>query len=1010
MRRAFSQNWIGAVALLMAAAAAFPLFAQSGFLNTRGGGDSPFLLQRLHQLTTALADGHFPVRWMPDANYGYGYPFYNYYAPLSLYLAAVWRWLGFDSVTAVKLTQALGFLAAGGGMYGLARRWFADRWAALLASAAYTTAPFHLVNVYVRGDSLAEFWAMAFYPLTLWAAEALLERPNRRAWLALATSYAALVLSHNISALIFTPFLALYILLRLPWRAPAWRTAFSAALTAGLLGLALSAWFWLPAIGERGLVQLGPVTEGYFHYSGHFRAADLVQWRGLFDYDVADGGAFRMGLAQTAVGLAGLLALAWRRVGAPPVRRFLWAGVALATLMITPFSEPLWARLPLLAFTQFPWRFLSVQALLLAGGSAGLALAAGRRSAVAALLACAVLLTAALGDLRPDFIAVAEPTTEALVEYEWFTGNIGTTISAEYLPVTVQPRPFSSPWPERGARDEATTLHGLAAAALIERRTARQTWQIDVTSETAEVVLPLLAWPGWTAATAEGTPLPLTAAPGSGLALLSLPQGSHRVLLQLTRTPLRLTAELLSLAAVALVAVVSRPIWSRRAAGSALALVAAAVIAGRLWPQTPPPTGPLTWDFVQAAYLHAAPDGVRFANGARLLGYQFAPSVAAGAVWELTLDWEAGAAADALVELVTPAATRATAERPVPTLTAVVRPITPGRVVYRLSVPATAPAGLYLPRLTRSDGAAALTTTGAPRGALYLAPVRVQNDALPVEPTPGDRPLEVQALGVEQLPDGNLLVRTAWRLAQPTTRNYQLTFQLDDSRTFFYAKHDGQPGYGMRPTSNWPAGEWVADWTALAWVADDGVPPYTLTATLYDLEDGGQVLVRRLGRLTAEGAGLRFEPAVPRFTLPPDVTPLDTVLGGQIRLGGYTLEQSAGQLRVTLYWQALAPLTADYRHFVHLTAADGRLACPTCQHDGAPQLGAYPTSQWLPGEWVDDPAVIDLQAIPPGRYTLRVGLYQLVDGGWPRLPVVTADGSAVPDAALSLPDVFVIPP
>ncbi|MFO7538594.1 MAG: hypothetical protein R6X32_11110, partial [Chloroflexota bacterium] len=69
------QRWFQLAVILTAVLAAWPLLAEPGLLNTRGGGDSPFLLQRLHQLTTALADGHFPVRWMPDANYGYGYPF-----------------------------------------------------------------------------------------------------------------------------------------------------------------------------------------------------------------------------------------------------------------------------------------------------------------------------------------------------------------------------------------------------------------------------------------------------------------------------------------------------------------------------------------------------------------------------------------------------------------------------------------------------------------------------------------------------------------------------------------------------------------------------------------------------------------------------------------------------------------------------------------------------------------------------------------------------------------------
>ena len=156
--------------VLVACVAAWPALSQPGLLNTRGGGDSPFLLQRLHQLTAALAEGHFPARWMPDAAYGDGYPFYNFYAPLSITIAAAFRLLGFSFVRAIHLAQLSGFIVAGLGAYYLGRRWLGSEWAGLLAAVAYTVAPFHMVNVYVRGDSLAEFWAMGWYPWVLLAA------------------------------------------------------------------------------------------------------------------------------------------------------------------------------------------------------------------------------------------------------------------------------------------------------------------------------------------------------------------------------------------------------------------------------------------------------------------------------------------------------------------------------------------------------------------------------------------------------------------------------------------------------------------------------------------------------------------------------------------------------------------------------------------------------------------------------------------------------------------------
>ncbi|VAW32786.1 hypothetical protein MNBD_CHLOROFLEXI01-5161, partial [hydrothermal vent metagenome] len=332
--------------LLIALAAAWPELSQPGLLNTRGGGDSPFLLQRLQQLETAVLDGHFPVRWMPDANYGYGYPFYNFYAPLSIYITFLFRLIGFSFVRSIHLSHLLGYFVAGWGMFLLARRWFAhggagNGWAGLLAAAAYTVAPFHLVNVYVRGDSLAEFWAMAFYPLVILAADGLFGG-GRRGVALFGLAYAGLILSHNISALIFSPFLLLYLLLRMrfltkkqenyPQACTEQSRSISQITQIGffksyknlrnlcnlrianpifgfLLALALAAWFFVPALAEQSLAQLDAVTSGYFYYSNHFLGtADqpLIQSTFFVDYGVVDREAFRMGLVQTAVSAAGL--------------------------------------------------------------------------------------------------------------------------------------------------------------------------------------------------------------------------------------------------------------------------------------------------------------------------------------------------------------------------------------------------------------------------------------------------------------------------------------------------------------------------------------------------------------------------------------------------------------------------------------------------------------------------------------------------------------------------------
>ena len=602
----------------MAVVAAWPALAEPGLLNTRGGGDSPFLLQRLHQLVAALADGHFPARWMPDAAYGDGYPFYNFYAPLSIYIAAAFRFIGFSFVRAIHLAQLTGFIVAGLGAFYLGRRWLGSEWAGLLAAVAYTAAPFHMVNVYVRGDSLAEFWAMAWYPWVLLAAARLVVGGGR--WSPPATrialfalAYAALILSHNISALIFSPFLLLYLLLEFVWgsRGTVAQAVSLSSRSAGeqgarlspqpspkgrgsspllatgaglILAFALAAWFFVPALAEQDMAQLGPVTEGYFHYSNHFRGLDLVQGGLLFDYNPDGGLAFRMGLVQVGLAVVGCWSLvAGRRRATTNDQRplfFMVAGFLIATFMITPLSRPLWDHLPLLPFTQFPWRFLSVQALfgalltggLVRAGEKGSRGAGGQKEAPspqpspkgrgsspliprspAPLLAVGaglVLAASALLGLTTDHLILtdADVTAERLAQYEWFTGNIGTTISAEYLTPAADPRPWTSAWLNSGQRDRAVAVAGEATATVRERTATRQAWDVTAGPGGATIMLPALYWPGWRA-TVGGQPADLSAQPGSGLMTLTVPAGDHTVALELQRTPVRAASEWLSLIA-----------------------------------------------------------------------------------------------------------------------------------------------------------------------------------------------------------------------------------------------------------------------------------------------------------------------------------------------------------------------------------------------------------------------------------------------------------------------------
>ncbi|NOZ28174.1 MAG: DUF2723 domain-containing protein [Chloroflexi bacterium] len=87
-----------------------------------------------------------------------------------------------------------------------------------------------------------------------------------------------------------------------------------------------------------------------------------------------------------------------------------------------------------------------------------------------------------------------------------------------------------------------------------------------------------------------------------------------------------------------------------------------------------------------------------------------------------------------------------------------------------------------------------------------------------------------------------------------------------------------------------------------------------------------------------------------------------------------TPDPQPGQpLELTLYWEPKRSLERDYTSFVHLLAGNGE---KIGQHDAPPGGMYYPTSLWQPGEVLRDRHSIPLpDTLPPGPYSLRIGLY-----------------------------------
>ena len=275
---------------------------------------------------------------------------------------------------------------------------------------------------------------------------------------------------------------------------------------------------------------------------------------------------------------------------------------------------------------------------------------------VIAIVTAVIVIASSFAGLQTDHLILCDEdiTSESLAAYEWFTGNIGSTVSAEYLSDTVQPRFYTSAWLSDGLRREPRAQDGeLVSVELLEASTGRQRWAVQAADNGANVLFPTMAWPGWQASI-DGQEVELRAAPGSGHIMVSLPPGEHALTLRLARTNVRLAAELISFCSLLLLVFLllkaGRP---RRIDRPAMAIGIAFLgflLIFRFWPEDKPSARTLTWDFAQMAYLHHDKAGVPFSSGTSLMSYTYDREIVAAGE-DLIVTMEFSEANDDLISL-----------------------------------------------------------------------------------------------------------------------------------------------------------------------------------------------------------------------------------------------------------------------------------------------------------------------------------------------------------------------
>ncbi len=559
LRETFETVPAGWWAVLLALPALVPLARVEFFASH----DGLLHAHRLTALSRAVRAGVLYPRWFPEFAFGYGHPVLNFYGPLSYYWGLPFTLLGADPALALKLVFASGLLASALGMYRFARLHL-DRGAALVAAAVYAYLPYHLADLYVRG-AVAEFLAFAWLPWVLWAFHRLTTEADRLplARIALATLLlAALVLTHSLSAFLFAPVLAIYVLILLLRRRD--RRLLGRVALALALALTLTAFHWLPILAESRYVGLGHgASQGYRDHL--LPLTDLLSPDLAYPYPTEAGGppTFPLGLVQIAIAAAAVETLLFR----PGQRRwptvFFLALALLSAFMLTTTSLPVWKLLePVLAFLQYPWRFQLLTALATAF-LAGALLARITHHAsrithhVLRFTLYAALLASSLWHL-PVTPVTPDLSVEAMWQRDREFGQVGATWTGEYLPIWVEEQRWAI---SRSALEPAPTDTALPAGQVALRRVGYNRYDLSVNApEGTDLALHQFHYPGWQAVGQIGN-VPHDSRPAGvlGLAAFDLTAGRGPVTVCLGLTPWQRWGSLVSLVtalalAVALVA------------------------------------------------------------------------------------------------------------------------------------------------------------------------------------------------------------------------------------------------------------------------------------------------------------------------------------------------------------------------------------------------------------------------------------------------------------------------
>lgn len=520
--------------LLLTLPVVIPFFHQ-GFFPTH---DGEWTVVRLADMFRTVRDGQIPARYSEYLNMQYGYPLFNFAYPVPYYIGLIFVLLKTGFVSSIKILFVLSTVLSGIGMYLFASRLWKSTIAGLVSTILFLYLPYRMVDLYVRG-SLGETVAFAIVPFMFWTMYLAIEKKSIFYSLLSGLLLGLLIPSHNIMSLLFAPiYLVFGVFLA---RTFGWNRLIFVGISF-LLGILSSAFFWLPAIAEKHLILLAtiPIADRSLYFVD-IKQLLFPSWGYGIPTDAQNGFTYQLGIPHLLgfIVTIGAVILAFRSKKNKKEHYLVEAATLLlgmammGVIFMFSFTAPIWELLPLLSEINYPWTLIGPVGFLLSV-SAGFWVSQKHLRVLAIGLP---LLTIVL------VVPYARPSGYVDRGEGFYITNMATTTSSkEYTPLWVKELPEQPPV------QKIVVTEGDAVVQSVNSASNFVSFTIDAKSETV-FRINTIYYPGWKLFV-NGRESEIRYTNQLGVMEATVPIGTHVVEAKFTETPLRMTANIITLGSI----------------------------------------------------------------------------------------------------------------------------------------------------------------------------------------------------------------------------------------------------------------------------------------------------------------------------------------------------------------------------------------------------------------------------------------------------------------------------